>query len=118
MKALMVFSALLLGSTATMAADEVSVESPGYEALVDGQNALAIRQIHAQGKISTGDPATMINLGSAYVRTGRDAEAAELFRAAMQSPAREIELADGTVTTTKVAARKSLRQLESRVATR
>lgn len=120
MKASYVVLAVLActGSAAFAQGDVAPDTVAGFEALVAGQNEMAVDQMMAAGRISENDPARMINLGRAYVRMGRIAEAANLFRSAMQSPSYEIELADGSVTWSRQAAKISLQQLESRVATR
>ena len=59
--------------------------SIGYEALVKGDNARAVSQILASAQVSRHDPAKLLNLGHAYARMGRMAEASALFNIVMQS---------------------------------
>lgn len=93
--------------------------SIGYDALVAGDNQRAISQILSSDRVSPRDPAKLINLGQAYARTGRIAEAAELFTIAMQSRETvELVLADGRIMNSKEAARQALSGLQTKVATR
>lgn len=96
-----------------------SLGSLGYDALVAGDNDRAIAQILADEKISRNDPARLINLGQAYARTGRTAEASQLFVAVIESRNEaDLILADGSVMNSKDAARKALAKLQSRMASR
>lgn len=93
--------------------------SLGYDALIAGDNGRAIAQIMADEKVSRKDPARLINLGQAYARTGRIAEAAQLFQAAIESRDQiDLILADGTVMNSREAAKRALAKLQSRVASR
>ena len=93
--------------------------SIGYDALIAGDNDRAITEILASNRISRRDPAKMINLGQAYARTGRTAEAAALFTSAMESREEmDLVLADGRVISVKDAARRALTNLKTKVATR
>ncbi len=93
--------------------------SLGYDALIAGDNSRAIAQIMANEKTSRKDPARLINLGQAYARTGRTAEAAQLFQTAMESRDQiDLILADGTVMNSREAAKRALAKLQSRIASR
>ena len=93
--------------------------SIGYEALVTGDNARAVSQILASAQVSRHDPAKLINLGHAYARMGRMAEASALFTVVMQSrDSVDLVLADGRVMNSKEAARKAYARLQPRLATR
>lgn len=93
--------------------------SLGYDALMAGDNSRAIVQIMANEKPSRNDPARLINLGQAYARTGRIAEAARLFQAAIQSRQQiDLILSDGSVVNSREAAKQALAKLQSRVASR
>jgi Flp pilus assembly protein TadD len=93
--------------------------SLGYDALISGDNDRAIAQILADAKISRNDPARLINLGQAYARTGRTAEAAELFASVIKSRNEvDLILANGDVINSKDAAKKALAKLQSRIASR
>ena len=124
---LLLVSALIAGtmSTAVHAAPsmtgEISYpkESIGYEALMRGDNERAVFQIMANEQVSSGDPAKLLNLGSAYARMGHTDEAAKMFKAVLESrDSVDLVLADGSVMNSKVAARKAYASLQRRVATR
>lgn len=93
--------------------------SIGYEALVRGDNERAIADILKSEKISRHDPAKLLNLGRAYARTGRTAEAATLFKAALDSrESVDLVLADGRVMNSKAAAQTAYAGLQMRMASR
>ena len=93
--------------------------SLGYDALIAGDNSRAIAQIMANERVNRNDPARLINLGQAYARTGRTAEAAQLFTTAMESRDQiDLILADGKVMNSREAAKQALAKLQSRVASR
>ena len=124
---LLLVSALIAGTmgTAVHAAPsmtgEISYpkESIGYEALMRGDNERAVFQIMANEQVSSGDPAKLLNLGSAYARMGHTDEAAKMFKAVLESrDSVDLVLADGSVMNSKVAARKAYASLQRRVATR
>ena len=124
---LLIVSALFAGTmgTAVHAAPsmtgEISYpkESIGYEALMRGDNERAVFQIMANEQVSSGDPAKLLNLGSAYARMGHTDEAAKMFKAVLESrDSVDLVLADGSVMNSKVAARKAYASLQRRVATR
>ena len=124
---LLLVSALIAGSmgSAVHAAPgmtgEISYpkESIGYEALMRGDNERAVFQIMANEQVSSGDPAKLLNLGSAYARMGHTDEAAKMFKAVLESrDSVDLVLADGSVMNSKVAARKAYASLQRRVATR
>ena len=91
----------------------------GYDALVAGDNQTALEQLEAADGVHQNDPARLINLGQAYVRTGRMGDAAKMFMAAMNSNRSfDLLLADGSVMNSREAAEKALAQLNSRMASR
>lgn len=80
-----------------------------YQALSEGRTAEAIAELN----INTQDPATLINLGTAYVRQGRVADARAAFTAAIASKDHYyLELADGRWVDSRKAARMALDTLE------
>ena len=81
-----------------------------YEQLRDGDTAAAIR--HLEESRDGDDPARLINLGTAYARDGRAADAATMFRAALKSEQRWLELADGSWRDSRELAQLALAQLE------
>ena len=77
-----------------------------YEELTANQNEAAINVIQAELDTRPNDPALLINLGSAYLRLGRMAEAQSAFQAAADSKTRyDLELADGRWVDSRRAAR-------------
>lgn len=93
--------------------------SIGYDALVAGDNERAINQITTSNRISRHDPAKLINLGQAYARTGRTAEAAVLFETAIASRKQfDLVLANGRVMSSKEAARQALAGLQTKFTSR
>ncbi len=87
-----------------------------YDALMVGDNEAAVEKLES-GKLT--DPAVMINLGQAYVRTGRTGDAAKMFTAAMNSNRSfDLVLADGQVVNSRKAAEMALNNLNGRLASR
>lgn len=87
-----------------------------YHALMVGDNEAAVEKLES-GKLT--DPAVMINLGQAYVRTGRTGDAAKMFTAAMNSNRSfDLVLADGQVVNSRKAAEMALNNLNGRLASR
>lgn len=119
-------SALVLVSTAGVANAAPSVDGEvaypqtaiGYDALTAGDNERAVREMLA-GHVSRHDPAFLLNLGQAYARSGRVAEARELFRqAAKKRDVVDLVLADGRVMSSKLAARQALATVQVGLAAR
>ncbi|MEP2989220.1 MAG: hypothetical protein ABJN65_01505 [Parasphingorhabdus sp.] len=93
--------------------------SLGYDALVAGDNQTALAQLEAAKEVSVNDPARLINLGQAYLRTGRTGDAAKMFTAAMNNNRSfDLVLADGTVINSREAAKLALRKMNNRLAVR
>ena len=93
--------------------------SIGYDALVAGDNERAIAQITTSNRLSRHDPAKLINLGQAYARTGRSAEAAVLFETAMARREQfDLVLANGRIMSSKEAAKRALAGLQTRFTSR
>ena len=91
----------------------------GYDALVAGQNELALQQLEAAVAVDANDPARLINLGQVYARMGRAGDAARMFMTAMQSDRNfDLVLADGTVINSRKAANQALQNLNSQFAGR
>jgi tetratricopeptide (TPR) repeat protein len=91
----------------------------GYDALLAGDNEMALQQLEASEKIYANDPARLINLGQVYVRMGRTSDAARMFMAAMQSDHNfDLVLADGKVVNSRDAANQALQNMNSQLAVR
>ncbi|MEP3225963.1 MAG: hypothetical protein ABJO01_08305 [Parasphingorhabdus sp.] len=87
-----------------------------YDALMAGENEAAVAKLE-RGSLK--DPAVMINLGQAYVRTGRTGDAAKMFMAAMNSNRSfDVVLSDGTILDSRKAAETALSNLNGRLASR
>jgi Tfp pilus assembly protein PilF len=83
-----------------------------YEALSNGQTAEAAASLEASLRQDPRDPATLINLGTAYARLGETARAEHSFRAALTSTTRyQLELADGSWDDSRSVARRALASL-------
>ena len=91
---------------AEASADPVDV---AYRALSEGRTAEALATLD----VKTADPAVLINLGTAYARQGRVADARAAFTAAMHSRDHYyLELADGRWVDSRKAAKMALEGLE------
>jgi Flp pilus assembly protein TadD len=120
------FGMLAIGALAGAAHAEPMLEGEvaypakaiGYDGLMAGDNQRAIDDMMA-GNISRHDPAFLLNLGQAYARSGRVAEARDLFRrAARKLEAVDLVLADGRVINSKLAARQALATVQVGLASR
>lgn len=93
-------------------------KSIGYDALRAGDNQRAVEDMMT-GSISRHDPAFLLNLGQAYVRSGRVTEARELFRRAAQKREMvDLVLANGRVVNSRLAARQALATVQVGLASR
>lgn len=107
--------ALAAAAIAAPAFAETERVPVAYDALASGQNAVAIQELTAT---DSADAARLINLGTAYQRTGKLLEAAAMFRAAAHSPRYDLELADGSTMDSRMAARVALARLNALMDTR
>ena len=77
-----------------------------YAELRSGENHAAIAKLTGETNLGARDPSRLINLGTAYARLGRTADAAAAYEAAAASPIRyDLELADGRYVDSRWAAR-------------
>lgn len=106
--------AAAISPAAAIAADTDSDRvDVAYEALSEGRTAEAIAKLDRSDGVQTSDPATLINLGTAYARQGRLAEARNMFTAAINSQDHYyLELADGSWVDSRKAAKAALKNLE------
>lgn len=97
----------------TAASRQIGHVDVGFRELSRGQPEAAIARIHANHlAIEVGDPAALINLGTAHARLGRRDKAVGYYKAAIVSKARyDLQLADGTWMDSRRAARKALTAL-------
>lgn len=106
---------LTQASTAALYADGAEQTDAAYEQLAAGEARAAITRLEAALVENPGDPALLINLGSAYAETGDLDRAATAYRAAADSEDRyRLELADGQWVDSRTAARRALQTLEAR----
>jgi Flp pilus assembly protein TadD len=84
-----------------------------FETLASGQANAAVTALEALRSENPGDPALLINLGSAYAELGQLDQAEACFREAADSEVRyQLELADGSWIDSRRAARSALLNLE------
>jgi len=111
------FAAALLFSSQAVAAPApapaIEQKDVAFDALSEGRTDQAISKLQEQLVAEPADPATLINLGSAYAQRGDRARAAQAYRAAIDSGTRyNVELADGSWADSRQAARIALLRLE------
>ena len=93
--------------------DDLAPLSVAYEELKAGQNALAVDKL-THSDIDAQDPSRLINLGTAYARLGKTADAQTAYKAAITSDIRyDVELANGTYMDSRWAARTALANLNA-----
>lgn len=85
-----------------------------YAELKAGENRAAIEKLTGDTRLDARDPSRLINLGTAYARLGRTAEAAAAYDSAIGSPIRyDVELANGDYVDSRWAARTALANLNT-----
>jgi hypothetical protein len=115
----MTISLLLAGALLTPAAEQTTVygaEPMGadvaYAEMMAGQNSRAVERIKATGLDRVGDPAALINLGTAYARMGDKRVALDCYKSAIMSQDRyDLELSDGRWMDSRAAARLAVAKL-------
>ena len=117
MPATLVLAALAAAAqlTSTPGAEPTTIEQRevAYADIAAGRADDAIRTIEARLVTDPDDPALLINLGAAYARRGDTDRAAQAFEAAIASDTRyELELADGSWSDSRHAARRALETLQ------
>jgi uncharacterized protein HemY len=113
MSATLVLAALAAAAqlTSTPGAEPMTIEQRevAYDDIAAGRNEEAIRAIEARLAADPDDPALLINLGAACARRGDAQRAAAAFKAAIDSDTSyQLELADGSWTDSRHAARRAL----------
>jgi tetratricopeptide (TPR) repeat protein len=110
----MIVSALFLAQGVPFAAvEEPAPADVAYEELAAGRTEGAIASLEASLRETPGDPALLINLGTAYARAGRLEEARDAFRAAIAAEDRyRVQLADGSWEDSRKIARLALDSLD------
>ncbi|HJS11000.1 hypothetical protein [Sphingopyxis sp.] len=93
-------------------ADSEQILPVAYPELRAGENRAAVEKLTGDTALDRRDPSRLINLGTAYARLGRTAEAAAAYDNAIGSPIRyDLELADGRYVDSRWAARAALANL-------
>jgi len=121
----MAFASLLAASGAIVLVGQPITSVPGpdiritelrqvaYDDLIEGRTQDAATELQGRLESDPDDPALLINLGAAYSRLGRRAEAAAAYDAAIASSTRyELELADGRWVDSRRAARLAQARLD------
>lgn len=86
--------------------------SVAYEELKAGRNEAAVDKL-THSTLDRDDPSRLINLGTAYARLGKTADAQTAYKAAITSSIRyDVELANGTYMDSRWAARTALANLD------
>ncbi len=89
-----------------------SILPVAYAELKASENQAAIDKLTGETRLDARDPSRLINLGTAYARLGRTAEAAAAYDSAIGSPIRyDVELANGDYVDSRWAARTALANL-------
>ncbi|WP_411339506.1 hypothetical protein V6U71_16700 [Sphingopyxis sp. J-6] len=84
-----------------------------YSELRAGDNQAAVAKLTGETTLDARDPSRLINLGTAYARLGRTADAAAAYDAAIDSPIRyDVELASGRYVDSRWAARTARANLD------
>ncbi|KLE34916.1 hypothetical protein AAW00_10870 [Aurantiacibacter luteus] len=101
--------------TAVMVDQQVERQDVAYEQLVAGQTEAAVAELEARLLDHPGDPALLINLGSAWSQLGNAERAEYYYRLARDADETyELELADGRWIDSRDAARLALASVELR----
>lgn len=94
-------------------AESEDVLPVAYAEMKAGDNRAAIAKLTGDTTLDARDPSRLINLGTAYARLGRTADAAAAYDAAAASPIRyDVELANGRYVDSRWAARTALANLD------
>ncbi len=109
------FAALAMAAPASAEEAKTKQIDVAYKAMSEGRTADALERLAGSKAAKEGDPATLINLGSAYARNGQVEKARDTYRAAMFSDIRyDLELADGSWMDSRQAARQAIDMLNRR----
>lgn len=113
-------SAILFAGLLAAQASAITVAAPreerdvGYVELTTGRPAEALEKIANNRFLEPGDPAALINRGTAQARLGDLAAARGSYRAALITPQHYVlELQDGSWLDSRRAARKAMELLDS-----
>jgi Flp pilus assembly protein TadD len=101
---------LIVASVAVtmLAAPALASDRTGFQAIAAGDYRTAEETLIAERRIFPRRPELMINLATVYARTGRAAEAASLYRAALDAADVEMAMPDGAVASSRMVAQRGL----------
>lgn len=120
MSATALFAAVLLGQSAFSLAIDSNDDlrrDVAFQELSEGQAEVAVTKLEDSLRTDRGDPAALINLGTAYARLGRADQALRMYNAAVASDERyELELGDGRWMDSRDAAMRAREKLVSAMA--
>lgn len=102
---------LVLSLAAGLASPAFATDRTGYHAITAGDYSKAEERLLVERRIFPRRPELMINLATVYARTGRAAEAAALYRTAMQAEPVDMAMPDGMVASSHDVARRGLNSL-------
>lgn len=102
---------LFVSLAVAAAAPAMASDRTGYEAIAAGDYQKAEETLVQERRIFPRRPELMINLATVYARTGRTAEAVNLYRTALQADAVDMAMPDGVVTSSHDVAQRGLNRL-------
>ncbi len=115
MFATLVLAPLMAGQavTAEMVEQQYETREVAFEQLIEGDAAAAVTRLEAELEANPGDPAILINLGSAHAQLGNYEQAEAYYQAARDSDEEyQLELANGRWLDSRDAARLALASVE------
>ncbi|WP_374414142.1 hypothetical protein [Novosphingobium colocasiae] len=93
-------------------ADAAVYTDVAFTDLAAGRAQTALAKLESSGAARSDDPATLINLGSAYAAVGQNGRAMTSYQAAINSSQRyDLQMADGSWVDSREAARMAIRRL-------
>ncbi|MBH5321766.1 tetratricopeptide repeat protein [Aurantiacibacter sediminis] len=99
--------------TAEMVEQQYETREVAFEQLIEGDAAAAVTRLEAELEANPGDPAILINLGSAHAQLGNYEQAEAYYQAARDSDEEyQLELANGRWLDSRDAARLALASVE------
>ena len=104
-------AALVVSAPASAQLGSYNDPAPGYSSLMHSDFTTAEREIRG-ANVAANDPARDINLGIALAKTGRRAEAAQLFRGVLMQDDVEMIVANGQTVTSHQLAERALASLQ------
>ncbi|MCC2978702.1 MULTISPECIES: tetratricopeptide repeat protein [unclassified Sphingomonas] len=102
---------LFLALAAGLATPSLASDRTGFLAISAGDYQKAEERLVVERRIFPRRPELMINLATVYARTGRLAEAANLYRSALNTAPVEMVLPDGGVASSRTVAQRGLDSL-------